>query len=423
MDRRLTRRGFLKGTAILGGASALGGCVAGGSGGQEQSGLTLQSSFSDELPRKAMEALVDGYTEQEVTLNTVAVESFRAQLPSYLNSANPPDVLTWYAGSVSRDYARKGFLLDVSDLWTGDGACAGFSDALRELSTDDKGRQIFVPISYYWWGVFYRKSNFQRWGVTPPETWEEFLALCKTLQGRDVAPLTMGTGATPWMSSGYFDYLNLRINGPEFHLELLAGEHSFDSPEVREVMEAYRQILPFLDPRGRSYSWQDAVTPLVQGQAGMYLIGAFFTTAVPADARDDLDFFRFPIIDPKVPIAEEAPTDGFFASAKTDDPEGAKDLMGYFAEPGQQQTYIEVAQSSNLPTSPEVDTSGFSPMVQKGITFLQETPELTQFFNRDSSDELQTTADTALTRFLDNPDQVDTILREWQAAAEKVWQG
>jgi multiple sugar transport system substrate-binding protein len=87
-------------------------------------------------------------------MNTVAIEQFRAQLPTYLTSANPADVLTWYAGSVARDYASKGLLLDLSDMWTGDGACAKFSPALRTLSSDDSGKQIFVPTNYYWWSVF-----------------------------------------------------------------------------------------------------------------------------------------------------------------------------------------------------------------------------------------------------------------------------
>ena len=67
-----------------------------------------------------------------------------------------------------------------------------------------------------------------------------------------------------------------------------------------------------------------------------------------------------------------------------------------------------------------MDTSGFSPLVQKGIKYLAETQAITQFFNRDSSDELQTTADTALTKFLDSPNDVNAILAEWQAAAQKV---
>ncbi|HTF12180.1 MAG TPA: extracellular solute-binding protein, partial [Asanoa sp.] len=326
----------------------------------------------------------------------------------------------WYAGSVARDYASKGFLLDVSDLWTGNGPCAGYSPALKELSTAGDGKQIFVPTNYYWWGVFYRKSAFQEWGVQVPTTWDEFIAVCKTIKSKGVAPISMGTGSTPWVASGWFDYLNLRINGAEFHRDLLAGKHPFDGPEVKAVMDHYRQLVEYIDPKGRSYSWQDAVTPLTAKKAGMYLIGAFITSGVPSDAVDDLDFFRVPIIDPSVPVAEEAPTDGYFASAKSRNPQGAKELLGYLASAPAQQQFIQLAKSSNLPTSQAVDTTTFAPLVQKGIKMLNESKAITQFFNRDSSDELQTTADTALTKFLDSPGDVNKILTEWQGAAKKV---
>ncbi|PSL08488.1 carbohydrate ABC transporter substrate-binding protein (CUT1 family) [Haloactinopolyspora alba] len=427
----ISRRGFLAGTAAIGLSGILGGCVGsggstdggGGGGDASPSGpITLQSSAADPKPKAALKAVVDAFQGAETTINTVAVENFRAQLPTYLTSSNPPDVLTWYAGSVARDYASEGLLLDVSDLWEGDGACAGFSDALRDLSSTEDGSQIFVPTHYYWWGVFHRTSAFDEWGVQAPETWEDFLALCEMLRGRGIVPLTMGTGSTPWVASGWFDYLNLRINGPEYHLELLSGEHSFDSAEVRAVMTEYAKLIPFIDPNGRSYSWQEAVTPLVQNEAAMYLMGAFFTQSVPSDVVDDIDFFRVPIIDESLPVAEEAPTDGYFAASGTDNAAGAKELMSHLAAPDSQQTYVSKAGGAYLPTSPEVDTSGFSPMVQKGIQLLEESDRLTQFFNRDSSDELQTTADAALTRFLDQPDQVDDILSQWQQAAEQVFQ-
>jgi multiple sugar transport system substrate-binding protein len=418
----LSRRGFLAGLGGLGVAGLLGACATGSddTSGTASSTLTLQSSLSDADPKAALTKVVEGYTKNKVTLNTIAIETFRAQLPTYRNSGNPPDVLTWYAGSVARDYASKGFLLDVSDLWTGSGPCAGFSPALKELSTAD-GKQIFVPTNYYWWAVFYRKSAFQEWGVQPPTTWDEFIQVCKTIKSKGVAPLTMGTGSTPWMASGWFDYLDLRINGADFHRQLLAGQHSFDGPEVKAVMDHYRQLVEYIDPKGRSYSWQDAVTPLASKKAGMYLVGAFLTTAMPSDAVDDLDFFRVPVIDQSVPLAEEAPTDGYFASAKSRNAAGAKDLLAYLASPQAQQQFIQLSKSSNLPTSQQVDTSTFSPLVQKGIKLLNDSKAITQFFNRDSSDELQTTADTALTKFLDNPGDVNKILTEWQASAKKVF--
>ena len=424
----LTRRGLFAAGAVVGGSALLSGCLgtgntpaSGGSNANANVSLTLQSSLSDPQPKAALEEVVKGYTKYPTTLNTVAIEQFRAQLSTYLTSANPPDVLTWYAGSVARDYASKGLLLDLSDMWTGSGACAKFSPALKSLSSDASGKQIFVPTNYYWWSVFYRKSAFAEWGVTPPTTWDQFMALCETLKGKGIYPLTNGTGSTAWMASGWFDYLDLRINGATFHRDLLAGKHSFDSAEVRKVMDTYATLIPYFDPKGRSYTWQEAATPLVNKKAGMYLIGAFVTTAFPAADVDDVDFFSVPPIDTSVPSAEEAPTDGYFASSGSKNPAAVKDLLGYLASAKEQQLFISKSGSSNLPTSSEVDSSGFSPLVQKGMKLLQDTKEITQFFNRDSSDALQATADAALTKFLDNPTQVATILTDWQTAAKKVW--
>src|SRR5918911_2831586 len=120
--------------------------------------------------------------------------------------------------------------MDLSDLWTGDGACARFSDALRSLSTSADGKAIFVPTSYYWWSIFYKKSAFASWGVEPPTTWDGFIALCDQLKARGIHPLTNGIGNTAWMASGWFDYLDLRINGADYHRALLAGEGGFPGP-------------------------------------------------------------------------------------------------------------------------------------------------------------------------------------------------
>lgn len=422
----ITRRGFVLGTIGISTAAILSGCATKGSGetgggSPGSTALTLQSSLSDPQPKKALEALVKAY-KGDVTLNTVAIEQFRAQLSTYLTSENPPDVLTWYAGSVARDYASKGYLLDISDLWDKGGPAASYSTALKELSTSDAGKQIFMPTNYYWWGVFFLRSRFKEWGVTAPKTWDEFLALCGTLKSKGINPLSNGIGTTPWMASGWFDILNLRINGADFHRELLAGKHSFDSAEVRKVMAHYAMLVPYFDPNMTAYAWQDAITPLVQGKNAMYLVGAFISQSIPQGGDpDDLDFFSVPVIDPAIPVAEEAPTDGYFASAKTRNVDATKAFLTYLAEPESQQKFIEAAGSSNLPTSPDVDVSKFSPLVQKGLKTLQAAAQITQYFNRDSSDALQTTADAALTKFLANPADVDSILKEWQAAAERVW--
>ena len=111
----VSRRRLLAGGAGLAGSLALSGCIGGSPTptgasssvvGDPTLPLTLQSDLSDALPKAAMEALVKGYTKNKLTMNTVATEQFRAQLSSYLTSGNPPDVITWLAGSVLSETQR-----------------------------------------------------------------------------------------------------------------------------------------------------------------------------------------------------------------------------------------------------------------------------------------------------------------------------
>ncbi|MFN2518153.1 MAG: ABC transporter substrate-binding protein, partial [Jatrophihabitantaceae bacterium] len=341
----LTRRGFLVGLGAAGTAAALGGCATATSKkAAKQTGgtVTLQSDLSSPEAKSAMEKLIAAFNARggaKASLNTVAAETFRTQLPSYLTSGNPPDVYTEGAGSVARAYADKGLLLDVSDVWT---SMSNYSPALKALSTDTKGSQIFVPTAYYWWGMFYRKSNFAKWGVQPARTWDEFVALCKTLQSKGVKPIGIGAGGTPgtpWVASSWFDYLDVRLNGAAFHRDLLAGKQSFTDAKVKNVFSHWKTVLAYFDPKGTARSFQDATTALIQGETGMMLIGTFFADAAPKNVLADIDFFQFPSIDPSVPMVEEAPTDGFFASSHSAHVKGTKELLTYLATAPAQELY------------------------------------------------------------------------------------
>lgn len=420
------RRRFLAGLGAAGTAALLSGCVTSTSSGKSSSkgAVTLQSNVSAPQAKAAMEDLVAAYGKKgsaRASLNTVAAETFRTQLPTYLTSANPPDVYTWYPGSVADAYAKKDLLLDLGEVWSSSPDLKSYSKALNSLCTATSGKKVFVPATYYWWGMFYRKSNFAKWGVSEPKSWDDFLDLCDKLKSKGVDPIGLGAGGnTAWVASAWFDYLDIRINGAEYHRELLAGKHRFDDPEVRKVFDRWQEVLPYFDPNGDAVPFQDATTALLNGRTGMMLIGTFFADAAPKDALDDIDFFRFPVIDPKIPLAEEAPVDGYFASARTGRREQVVDLMSYLATAESQEIYIKGSSGTVLPCNPKAKDAGTA-LVKKGRAHVEEAAEITQFFNRDSSDALQPTADTALTRFLAKPKEIGSILTGWQRDAEKIW--
>ncbi|MEU6548956.1 ABC transporter substrate-binding protein [Streptomyces sp. NPDC046915] len=422
-----SRRRLLAGLGAVGTTALLSGCVTSASSGKSSSkgAVTLQSNISAPQAKTAMEHLVAAYEKQKsgkkVTLNTIAAETFRTQLPTYLTSANPPDVYTWYPGSVADAYAKKNLLLSLDEVWNSSPDLKRYSKALHTLCTSSAGKKVFVPQDYYWWGMFYRKSNFKKWGVSEPRTWDEYLDLCDKIKSKGVAPIGIGAGGnTPWVASAWFDYLDIRINGAQYHRELLAGKHRFDDPEVHKVFDRWKEVLPYFDPNGTAIAFQDATTSVLNGRTGMMLIGTFFADAAPKSALDDIDFFRFPVIDAKVPLAEEAPVDGYFVSARTGRRDPVFDFMSYLATAEAQELYISGSSGTTLPCHPDAKDAG-TPLVKKGREHIEAAAEITQFFNRDSSDALQPTADNALTKFMAEPKDIGSILTNWQRDAEKIW--
>jgi len=387
--------------------------------------LSILNNLTDAGEIKALQETVKDYnaamsSTAAASLNTVAAAVFVPQLPTYLTESNPPSAILYWGGHTSQQFGDKGYLLDLSSIW--DTQLAHYSNAQKVLATDDLGRKIFVPQSYYWWGVFYRKSVFKKLGVTPPKTWAQLLEVCETIQKQGVHPfVTSAAPPEPWPFVGWFDYLDLRLNGAKFHLDLLHGKHSFNSPQVKNVFVTLAQILRYFDPNSASYAYQDAATPIVQGTAAMYLMGAFITGLIPNNLQGDLDFFQFPVIDPNIPDAEEAPVNGYIAPAKVKYPEETKNLLAYLVSDQAQEIYSTVSQSSSFPVSPTAKVP-LTPMEKKGLAMLQQAKAVTQFFNRDSSDALQTTNYNAMEAFWESPGNIDSILATWQAAAMKVFQ-
>ena len=99
---------------------------------------------------------------------------------------------------------------------------------------------------------------------------------------------------------GTFDILNLRINGYDFHMQLMKGEASWQDPKVVKVFDTWRELLPFHQEGALGRTWQEAAQGLSDKKSGMYLLGMFVGQQFTEADREDLDFFAFPEIDSAV---------------------------------------------------------------------------------------------------------------------------
>jgi ABC-type glycerol-3-phosphate transport system substrate-binding protein len=270
--------------------------------------IVIYNSYNgDPEPRRVDKELVQMFEEAnpqiDVVHSIVAHEDFKQAIRAYLTASTPPDVMTWFAGNRARFFIDKGLIMDISDVWESEGWNQSYPKGFRAMSSVN-GKQYFVPNSYYWWAIYYRKSTYNQMGFKVPETGEEFWGICEKLKGGGITPITIGTKYR-WTAAAWFDYLNMRVNGPEYHINLMLGTERYDDARVKKVFSnTWAPLVQrgyFID-NAASYTWQEAITFMSDGKAAMYLMGGFIRDSYPSEQVDDLDFFRFPVLDSSVPV-------------------------------------------------------------------------------------------------------------------------
>jgi multiple sugar transport system substrate-binding protein len=384
-------------------ASASGSASAGGS-------ITLGSNYSDPLPKKVVQGLVDKFTANtgiQVKVNTVDHGTFQNQISSYLQG-NPDDVWTWFSGFRMRFFAEQGLATDITDVWSKIGSHYG--DAFKVGSTGNDGKQYFIPVYLYPWAVFYRKSVFADKGYEIPKTFDELKTLAAKIQKDGLIPFAFGD-SDGWPAMGTFDILNLRLNGYDFHVGLMAGKEKWSDPKVKTVFDTWKAILPFHQQGAAGRKWQDASTTLLQKKAAMYFHGMFtsqqFQAAGQADL-DDLDFFPYPDLGTQYDAekALDAPIDGFMLSKAPKNIDGSKAFLEYLAQPATQVEWVS-QDRSNIAAAKDADTSGYNGLQKKAAEVIGQAQRITQFLDRDTNPNFAgpNGMQAFLLDFLKNPNQ------------------
>ena len=386
--------------------------------------VTLGSNYSDAVPKGVLAGIVDTFTKDSgitVKINTVDHGTFQDQISSYLQGT-PDDVFTWFSGFRMRFFAAQGLATDISDVWGKVGA--NYSDAFKVGSTGDDGKQYFIPIYNYPWAVFYRKSVFADKGYTAPTTLDEFKTLAAKMKADGLIPMAFGD-SDGWPAMGTFDILNLRQNGYDFHVGLMAGKEKWTDPKVKKVFEVFKELLPFYQEGAAGRTWQDAAQALVQKKAGMYLLGMFvsqqFQEAGAAEL-EDLDFFPYPNFGTEFDAekALDAPIDGFMLASKSpslgDDLDAAKAFMEYLAQPATQVAWVS-QDPGNIAAAKDADTSGYTALQKKAAELIGGAQRITQFLDRDTNPNFAgpNGMQAFLLDFLQKPDQdLDAYLKKIQ---------
>lgn len=388
----------------------------------QQRTLVFNTDASDPAPKAAFDQLIADFEaanpDVKVTVNTFDHEGYKTAIRNFL-TADAPDLANWYAGNRMAPFVNAGQFEDVSDIWAADGMAETLKSAEASMTID--GKQWGVPYTYYQWGIYYNKSVFAEHGVEPPKTWDEFMAACAKFKAAGVDCTTTGTSQL-WPGAGWFDYMNLRTNGYEFHMALTNGEIPWTDDRVRATFAEWAKLIEpgYLTANHAALDWQDAMPLLVQGKAATYLMGNFIVAPLKEAGMTDetLGFFPFPEITPGLPRAEDAPTDTVHIPIGAKNKEDAKKFLAFMAS-ADAQSKIN-ATLLQLPVNNQ-STVVDDPFLQQGFEMLSTASALAQFFDRDAPPEMAKAGMEGFQEFMVKPENIDRILERLESARARVY--
>jgi ABC-type glycerol-3-phosphate transport system substrate-binding protein len=162
----------------------------------------------------------------------------------------------------------------------------------------------------------------------------EFIDNCAKFKEAGIDCVTTGTKAL-WPGAGIFDYMNLRTNGYDFHMDLTAGKVAWTDDRVKNTFAEWAKLVEpgYITANHAALDWQDAASLLIQGKAANYVMGNFAVGRVQGRRHDrrHARLHGFPEITPGLPRGEEAPTDTIHIPAGAKNVDDAKKFLAFIA--------------------------------------------------------------------------------------------
>ena len=382
--------------------------------------LVISSNQSDAAPRAAFETLVENFKaanpDINVEFNTIEHEAYKTAIRNFLVADKGPDIGMWFAGNRMAGFVSDGLFGDISSVWTENGLNEAMASTRSSVTFDNK--QYGLPYAYYQWGLYVRTDIMEANGIKQFNTFDDLLNACAVLNGKNISPVTIGTKYL-WTAAGWFDYLNMRTNGLDFHIQLMLGKVPYTDDRVVATMANWRKALDancFIDNH-QNYSWQEAQPALINGEAAMYLMGNFLIPNLPAETSANMDYWQFPDINSGMARGEDAPTDLIFMPANAVNKENAKKFLSFVSKAENIEALAAATQV--LPTHKDAKPLD-DRFLNAGAAVLAKS-ETAQFYDRDTTPEMAKVGMQGFQDFMLNPDDVMEILEELEEERERIF--
>lgn len=256
---------LIAGVAAL--ALVLTGCSSSGSnGGSGQTTLTVWGW----LNQPAWMKLVQSYSAPgvKVVYRNFQSTQYDKQLETGLASSSGPDLF------MTRSYGGLTTLAAGGKVAALPSDFAGFKNISKNLisgfTSNDDGKIYAMPVDSVTANIIYNKAMFAKYGLHPPTTWKQFIALNDTLKSKGVVPMA-ATAKEDWILPIYRDMFGAsEYGGPKFAQDLLSGKAKFTDPGYTAANQTLKNLAPYFPKGYTGMAYADGSSLFESGQAAMY---------------------------------------------------------------------------------------------------------------------------------------------------------
>jgi glucose/mannose transport system substrate-binding protein len=189
-------------------------------------------------------------------------------------AGNPPTAMQLNTGKQFDELVEGDLLADV-DAVAAEGNWKGVMPAAFIAAATRKGKMYAVPINIHgqnW--LWYNKDVLASIGAAEPKTWDDAVVILDKLKADGkVIPLAF-SGQKVW-ERNLFSAVLIGVGGGPMWLGLLGKQDATlaQSAEFKQVAVAYKKLKNYVDTGAPGRNWNDATNLVIQGKAGMQIMG------------------------------------------------------------------------------------------------------------------------------------------------------
>ena len=253
-----------------------------------------------------------------------------------------PDIVA-IGGDVNySNFLDADLFMDVSDFEGVKNIKQSYLDMEKELEFTPHEGIYGLPYAANAAGILYNEDMFVEHGWEIPETWDEFIALCDTIEEEGIVPIYLGFKDT-WTCLAPWNALAVGLTDSDVYNQVNKGNTTFEK-EYKEVAEKMKMLLNYAEPNSYAYSYNDACTAFARGEAAMYTIGSYAVPQIKSVNPDmNINSFTFPANESKEDNVLNSGIDLNFAVMKesSEKKEAIYEVLSFLYEDETIQIYLD----------------------------------------------------------------------------------